>query len=587
MPDININRQTVISFPNNSQLEDITTGIESGSLLLDEILCEEGFTIGQCCANRFEVDLHNIPDIEKEYIYVYQNVIEGSSVTEVPLFHGRVDSCKRNRSREDISRHIIAYDALYYLSDTDITPYWNEVFTNSSTITLKNLRDGLCDYVGMEYVSTTLPNDNLVISKTQNINNVSFIGMLRYICAIQACNANINREGKLEFIASYSTYDVTDNYEKNTSEFESFQVPVFSQVYISNSIRDTEARAGDGTKIICIQDNILVLDRTSAELETIAQTILDSVAKVQYSPATINLIVSDYDAKLGKLIHTDLGNSLVCENVMKGVMLVNQTLTARGKEDYEEQSTISGYTYSVTDEDLKVKTKVLAEEYYLYNNENEITVGDGQTKDIVNITFVSTGDTNVTFHAEILLDVSTTVSGITYNDAVGKVTYYINDSPVSGYKPTETWVDGKHILHLLYYMQITGARAMRFRATLNMAGGNVVIQAEGMQASIRGQGLMSSEEWSGFIDFRENIRQFEFGTITLNDNIVDTVDVDVEAPIDISFEEELHEIEFGTITLNDSFTEMLLIDKQAMSNFEHGQLTPYTHEDLHNGFIYG
>ena len=505
MADIYVNRQTVISFPLNANLPDITTGIESGSLLLDEILCEEGFTIGQCCANRFEADLHNIPDIEKEYIYVYQNVTEGSSVTEVPLFHGRVDSCVRNRSREDISRHIIAYDALYYLSDTDITPYWNEVFTNSSTITLKNLRDGLCDYVGMEYVSTTLPNDNLIISKTQNINNVSFIGMLRYICAIQACNANINREGKLEFIASYSTYDVTDNYEKNTSEFESFQVPVFSQVYISNSIRDTEARAGNGTKIICIQDNILVLDRTSAELETIAQTILDSVAKVQYSPATINLIVSDYGAKLGKIIHTDLGNSLVCENVMKGVMLVNQTLTARGKEDYEEQSTISGYTYSVTDEDLKTKTKILAEQYYLYTNASEINIGDGETKEIIKIRFVSTESTTVIFHAEVLLDVDTTVSGIDYGDAVGTVTYYINGSPENNYKPIETWVDGKHILHLLYYLSVIGARTINFVATLNMSGGSVNIGIGQIQSSIRGQGLLETTAWNGILYITEDM----------------------------------------------------------------------------------
>ena len=587
MPDIRVNRQTVISFPHNNQLDDITTGIESVSLLLDEVLCSDDFTIGQCCANRFEVDLHDIPDVEKEYIYVYQNVTEGSSVTEVPLFHGRVDSCVRNRSRQDISRHLIAYDALYYLGDIDVTEFWNDIFDGNQTVTLKTFRDELCEYVGLEVVSTTLPNDNLLISKTQNINGVSFIDMLRYVCAIEACNANINRQGKLEFIGSFTTYDITGNYEINTSEFESFQVPVFSQVYINNSIRETEARAGDGTKIICIQDNLLVLDRTSAELEAIAETILASVAKVQYSPAVINMIVSDYQAKLGTIVHTEFGNSVVCENLLSGVMLVEQKLTSRGKEDYEEQSTIGGYVYSITDEELKIKQKILAEEYYIYNNETEITIGDGKTKDIVQIDFVSTADTNVTFHAEILLDVSTTVSGITYNDAVGQVTYYINDAPVTGYKPTETWVDGKHILHLLYYMYVQGARAIQFRATLKMTGGSVTIQPEGMQASIRGQGLMSAEEWSGFLTFRETLHDFEFGSIELDHNIVDAVDVDAEAPIGLTFTEELGDIEFGSITLDHNIIDMLLIDKKSMSAYEHGQLTPYTHEDLHNGFIYG
>ena len=515
MPDIQVNRQTVISFPSNQQLPSITTGIGSGSLQLDEVLCTDAFTIGQCNANRFEVDLYDIPDIEKQYIYVYQNVTEGNVTTVVPLFHGRVDSCKRNRSRNDTSRHIIAYDALYYLADIDVTKYWNDTFANRLSIGLKAFREGLCDYVGIEYVDAVLPNDSLLITKTQDITGVSFIEMLRYICALQACNANINRQGKLEFLGAYSTYDITNNYEKNTSDFEAFTVPVFSQVYINNSIRDTEARAGDGKKIICIQDNLLVLDRTSAELGEIAEIILNNVAKISYNPANINMIVSDYDARLGKIVHTDMGDHLVCETLLSGVQLIEQNIISRGKEDYEEQSTISGYHYSVTDTDLKAKQKVLAEEYYLYNNESAITVGDGNTEDIINIRFVSTETTNVTFHAEILLDVETTESGITYDDAVGTITYYINGAEVTGYHPVETWVDGKHILHLLYYIYVQGARTIQFIATLNMAGGSATIQEEGMQASIRGQGLLSSEDWDGYLDIEETVSVLDLTSMSI------------------------------------------------------------------------
>lgn len=586
MPDIHVDRQTVISFPNNAQLPDITTGIGSGTLLLDEMLCTDAFTVGQCNANRFEVDLYDIPDVEKEYIYVYQNVTEGSTTTPVPLFHGRVDSCKRNRSRNDTSRHIIAYDALYYLSDIDVTKYWNDTFAENSTVTLKTFREGLCNFVGLQYVNTALPNDAILISKTQNINGVSFGKMLEYVCAIEACNANINREGKLEFISTYSTYDITDNYEKNTSEFESFAVPIFSQVYINNSIRETEARAGTGKKILCIQDNLLILDRTSAELEEIATTILNAVAKVSYNPATINMIVSDYNATIGKIVHTDMGDSLICENRLSGVMLINQEITARGKEDYEEQITISGYSYSVTDEDLKQKTKVLAEEYYLYNNASQITVGDGQTKDIINIRFVSTTTTNVTFHAEILLDVDTTVSGITYDSAVGTITYYINGSQVTGYKPIETWVDGKHILHLLYYIYVQGARTIQFKATLNMAGGSVTIQQEGMQASVRGQGLVSTEDWDGILEFEEAVSKINLTHINLKHNITDDVSVGLDTPYSPSLTDTVGKITLGKIRLK-GFSDELLIDKKDMSEYTHEQLSAYTHEDLENSFIHG
>ena len=586
MPDIQISRQTVISFPNNAQLPDITSGIGSGSLKLDEILCIDAFTIGQCNANRFEVDIYDIPDVEKEDIYVYQNVTENNVTTVVPLFTGRVDSCVRNRSRNDTSRHIIAYDALYYKSDINVTPYWKETFISGGTVTLKAFREGLCDYVGITYVNATLPNDNLLIAKTQDINNVSFIDMLRYICALQACNANIDRQGRLEFISTYPTIDITGNVELNTSEFEAFAVPVFSQVYINNSIRETEARAGDGKKIICIQDNLLVLDRTSAELEEIAETILFSVAKIRYNPANINSILSDYDAKLGTIVHTEFGDHLVCENMLSGVMLINQNLISRGKEDYEEQSTISGYEYSVTDEDLKAKTKILAEEYYLYNNEQEIEVGDGQTKTIMDIQFTSVATTTVIFHAEVLVDVETTVNGITYNDAVGTIKYYINDAQVTDYIPKETWVDGKHILHLLYFMEIQGARTIRFEVTLNMAGGSLTIQQHGMQASIRGQGLLSSNEWDGYLYFRDKLSDIPYKSAKFAHNITDELSVTLDAPLEPAITDEVGEIQLRRIRVEKPI-DMLLIDKDMMSAYTHGELHDLTHAQLNNRYIHG
>jgi hypothetical protein len=271
-----------------------------------------------------------------------------------------------------------------------------------------------------------------------------------------------------------------------------------------------------------------VLDRTSAELGQIAQTILDSVAKIRYNPANINSILSDYTAKLGTIVHTEFGDHLVCENMLSGVMLINQNLISRGKEDYEEQSTISGYEYSVTDEDLKAKTKVLAEQYYLYTNTKDITVGDSETKTIISIRFVSTESTTVVFHAEVLLDVDTTVSGITYDDAVGKITYYINEAEVTGYNPTETWVDGKHVLHLLYFIDVQGARTIIFRADLNMDGGSAFIKKNNIQASVRGQGLLESTKWNGIFVINESMAN---NTADLTDNLVAsatfTEDVDI------------------------------------------------------------
>ena len=583
MADIKIYRETVIHFPYNPNISDITTGIESGSLSLDEVLCTDGFTIGQCNANKFEVDVHDIPDIEKKFIEVYQMVKadENSEAVKVPLFYGRVDSCVRNRSRSDTSRHIIAYDALYYKAKINVTRYWNETFLSQPEISLKDFREGLCEFVNLPYDDTvTLPNDDLMIAKTQKIKGVCFIDMLRYICAIQACNANMSRDGVLHFISTYSTYDIQGDYEKNTSEFEAFTVPVFSQVLIDNSVRGTTATAGDGDKTICIQNNLLILDKTDAELGVIAEEILTSVAKVAYSPAKINMIVSDYNIQLGSIVQTEFGDSLVCEIEYSGPLLIEQNIRSSGTEDYTEQATISGYEYSVTEQDLKEDIQITKEQYYTYTNAVALNVLDTETKNIIDIRFTSTQVTLAVFDAEILLEADT------QSTAIGKITYEINDAEVTDYHPTETWIDGKHVLRLLYFITITSARTFKFVVKLNMTGGSASIPKENIKAAIHGQGLLEVGEWNGIIECYDTLNKLTFTSPTVKTNITETITPELETVQSASGTDELDVINLTSIQLK-SFSETLFVDKYAMSDYTHQQLSPYTHEDLANSFIHG
>lgn len=585
MADIKVFRRTVISFPRNPNIDDITTGIESNSLVLNEVLCKEGFSIGECNANRFEATIHDIPDIEKQYIYVYQIVkaSEDAPEVEVPLFRGRVDSCKRNRQRQDTSRHIIAYDALYYKGDVSIVKYWNNTFKDHAEISLKKFREGLCDYVGIAYdPRVVLPNDDLMIAKTQKIKGVSFIEMLRYICALQACNANIGRNGLLQFISAFNTHDIIGQYEINTSEFESFAVPAYSRIVLDNSARDINVEVGEGSKTITIQNNLLILDRTEAELTTIGETILESVAKIVYNPAKIKMIVSDYSIAIGDIVHTEFGNSIVCEVEYTGPLLINQEISSRGKEDYDEQITISGYKYSVTDEELKKDIRITKEQYYIYTNAVDLHCLDNTTTEIINIRFSSTGPTIATFHAEILLEADTDAT------AIGKIIYELNNSELTNYYPTETWIDGKHILHLLYYLKLQSARGYRFIVKLNMLGGNVTILKEQMQASIHGQGLMEVEDWDGYIDVYDTLSEIQLVTPTVVDNITEDVQVEVSVPTTSTITEiDMDVIQLVTPTVDDNMQEMLFINKRQMAMYTHQQLQAFTHEDLNTGFIHG
>ena len=589
MADIKIFRQTIISFPRNPNLDDITSGIESGSMVLDEVLCKEGFTVGECNANRFEATIHDIPDIEKQYIYVYQIVkaSEDAPEVEVPLFRGRVDSCKRNRQRQDTSRHIIAYDALYYKGDTNIVRYWNNTFKETHEVSLKEFREGLCDYVGVAYdPRVVLPNDDLMIAKTQKIKGVSFIEMLKYICTLQACNANIGRNGLLQFISAFNTHDIIGQYEINTSDFESFLVPEFDHVVLDNSARDISVDIGEGTKILTIQNNLLILDKTEAELQIIGTEILNSVAKITYSPATIKMLVSDYSIAIGDIVHTEFGNSIVCEVEYTGPLLINQEISSRGKEDYDEQTTISGYKYSVTDEELKKDIRITKEQYYIYTNAVDLFCLDEHTTNIIDVRFTAEQPTIATFDAEILLDTESTITPVEY--IIGRITYEINGAEVIGYHPTETWVEGEHILRLLYYIKIQSARAFRFIVKLNMDKGNATILKDHMQASIHGQGLMAVDEWDGYIDVYDTLSEIQLVTPTVVDNITEDVQIEVSVPTTSTITEiDMDAIQLVTPTVDDNMVEYAFVNKRMMSVYTHQQLQAFTHEDLNTGFIHG
>ena len=144
-------------------------------------------------------------------------------------------------------------------------------------------------------------------------------------------------------------------------------------------------------------------------------------------------------------------------------------------------------------------------QYYLITNTSDITVADGENKTIIDMLFQATKHTIAVFHAEILLTAETTVSGITYNDAVGLITYFWHDSELIDYKPVETWVDGKHILHLLYYFNIQNAEMNHFEVKLNMSGGSVVIKTAELRGSIYGQNLYATDNFDGIIRIEEDL----------------------------------------------------------------------------------
>ena len=143
--------------------------------------------------------------------------------------------------------------------------------------------------------------------------------------------------------------------------------------------------------------------------------------------------------------------------------------------------------------------------YYMITNTAQIDIGDGETKNIVNLRFQATKKTVTVFNAEILLEGDSAVDGINYDDIKGLFTYILDDVEIVDYKPKEVWFDGEHIAHLLYYFNIQDSTMKHLIVTLNSQGGSITIPTARIKASLYGQNLYATDNWDGILFVEEDM----------------------------------------------------------------------------------
>lgn len=553
--EVTFNRRTIISFPDNADLPDIgsdesTQGkIADGSLSIDEVLFPDRFTIGTYTANRFEVELYDFPTIGAEKIYVYQIVdeVEGEEPIEVPLFTGYVDSCTTNRGRFQDSKHIVAYDALYSKGKTDVSAWWEQVFDTETQVSVKTLRESILDFVELDYDSVDLPNDTVLIKQTQQLNNISFEAMFKYILEINATNANVTRDGRVQFltVSSEEPIDVADVYAQNTSEFDTYTIPAYGAVRITLSSRSVVATVGE-SNFLDITDNLLLLDKTVGVLTPIAQAILNVINTFTYKPASIDMIWNQLDIKVGDKLLIGGNVYLVCENYMNGSMLVDQQISSNGGEKIEDTTP----SYDASKADMQAQIEASSLKYYRHYNKQAIEI-ESITRPIITIRYTSSEDGVVVFHGCVIIDVERIDDT---KEAQTILQYSVNSEIVREYTPTETYHhDGRHTLNLLHFWEAGSGKADRFVVYLTAINCKVTIGAYRIEAYMEGMGLVGEAVWDGFIDIADEINVIPFKNepkpIDFEDELTPTIDTAIVLEADdniytVAFENEPKPIDF-------------------------------------------
>ena len=394
--------------------------------------------------------------------------------------------------------YVVAYDAMDYLDKP-----WSVSSTTGTPYDYLALISERCDveFAQTEEEIRELPNGTFGFALYEENDIQTYRDLLFWVAQTMACFATATRDGKIE-LRQYGGLPVDQIGSGTRWEGSSFSdyVTRYSGVSVVNI--DDQSTIYRGLEV----DTMLTYNLGANPLlqhmilDTALGNILQALEAIAFTPFNVD--------RSGCPAY-DLGDILTFPDGIGG----GRTGCIMAYEyDYHDVYMIDGYganpalygAQSKADKELAglmSKSVVNTFQYYTYTNAEEIELREDY-KEILSLRFGSTKQTLVTFQAEIKLeneiedpDVETIVNNIKY----------IFNGAEADYHPVETWIEGKHLLHLLYLIPIGSAALNTLKVRMNSEGGVTYISRADLNAVISGQGLVASNTWDGYIDAEDTI----------------------------------------------------------------------------------
>lgn len=307
-----IHRQLTVYFP-ELQLTVPHKNIYMDSMVLSEaILKKKSIEFVGCISSKFSIQVNGIyEDIKGRKIEV-SICTDNTTEKPIPLFHGIVDSAVKQSNKQ--IKKITAYDQLYTKGNTDVSSWYNSL---TFPITLKDFRDSLFAYLGMEQMEAELPNDEVSIDKKYDPKSLKALNVIKALCQINGAFGIINRQDKFEYrilenlsdtyafpsVTLFPSFNLfpaspaiaaSEMDEAETEAFayykkvdyEEYEVKPVDKLTIRQSENDVGVSYGSGTNNYIIQGNMFTLGKSAAELTEIAKRIYWNVMGIYYHPFT-------------------------------------------------------------------------------------------------------------------------------------------------------------------------------------------------------------------------------------------------------------------------------------------------------------
>ena len=351
-----------------------------------------------------------------------------------------------------------------------------------------------------------LPNGDQLFGLYPESDIKTWRDFVSWVCQLFGGFAYADRTGKLA-VKSWGALTTVDSLTDTEREYQT----TFSDYATSYdgvsvvSIADQVTlyfTNGHGGSVINLGSNPFLQYGTKETISEQGGNIADAVGYIAYTPFNSGVLSN---------MAYDLGDVLTCSGGIAGagtlsccVMAIDWTsknlTTLQGFG--ADPSLTSGK--SKTDKALSglmSKTKENEVIIYTFVNADDFELEDSTETDILEIQFATITPKIVNLWHEINLDVEAIDSS---QPITCRARYYLNEDLIA-YSPVTSWDnDGEHLLHLLYFLaSLDSGKPYTWKVSLELGNATGTIDIEDIHASLYGQGLVATDEWSGLINISD------------------------------------------------------------------------------------
>lgn len=349
--------------------------ISMGQICVDTLSLTESLSSGNniiwgsCEAAKFVITVADVEDemVDREFTATL-------SIGDYKMAYGIyvVDSVTRLQA-DRRKRKITAYDRMIKF-DTDVSDWYHAMFpADDTTHTIQELRDSLCNHIGVPQQQTVLINDEMVVGKTISPEALCGRDVLKAICEINGVFGHFDRTGTLVYVNLQDTglypadalYPGDDVYPQSgwaaaeelkyykSITYEDYLIDGIDRVQVRQEEGDIGAVVGSGRNAYVVEGNFLTYGLGSADLTKLAWSIYDTIAGKTYRPAKIVSYAMPWievgDGLRAITTDTEIA-TFVLTRTMSGIQAMMDTVEAKGTKT-------QGQEFGIQNEIIQLKGK--------------------------------------------------------------------------------------------------------------------------------------------------------------------------------------------------------------------------------------